>query len=104
MEYIERIKAMNICRGYSEHCFETNDSRGQDIADRIEDDIVALPTADVVEVKRGKWIKLDDDFRSMDTNKKITIHQCSCCGGFFQHAPYNYCPNCGAKMNGGKEE
>ena len=38
-DYIKRSDAMTICEGYSQHCFETNDSRGQDIADRILDDI-----------------------------------------------------------------
>ena len=49
-EYIKRTEVMKICREYSKHCFNSNDAYGQDIADRIEDDIVALPTADVVEV------------------------------------------------------
>ncbi len=55
VEYIKRTDAMKICEGYSEHCFHSNDSRGQDIADRILDDVVEIPTADVVEVKHGEW-------------------------------------------------
>ncbi len=53
-EYIKRADAMKICQEYSSHCFISNDASGQDIADRIEDDIVKLPTADVVEVVRCK--------------------------------------------------
>lgn len=49
-DYIKRSDAMTICERYSEHCFETSDSRGQDIADRILDDIAEMRTADVVEV------------------------------------------------------
>jgi hypothetical protein len=52
------------------------------------------PTADVVEVKRGKW-KVDEthDYEPY----------CSLCG----HEPiagekYNYCPDCGADMRGDK--
>ena len=56
-EYIKRTDVMKICEGYSEHCFNSSDSRGQDIADRILDDVVALPTADVVEVKDCKKCK-----------------------------------------------
>lgn len=48
-EYIKRVDAMRICQSYSQHCFETNDSNGQDIADRIETDIVEIPTANVEE-------------------------------------------------------
>ena len=43
------------------------------------------PTADVAEVKHGEWIGLE----------------CSKCGHFATYAnDYNYCPNCGAKMDG----
>ena len=51
-EYIKRMSAMTICERYSQHCFETNDNRGQDIADRIFDEITDIPTVDVVEVVR----------------------------------------------------
>ena len=60
--------------------------------------------ADVAEVKHGEWIKLDGEWREHGTNKPLTIHQCSCCGMYYQNAPYNYCPNCGAKMDGGVRE
>lgn len=56
-EYIKRTDVMKICREYSKHCFNSNDACGQDIADRIENDVVALPTADVVEVVRCKDCK-----------------------------------------------
>lgn len=53
-EYIKRTDVMKICEYYSEHCFCSSDARGQDIADRIFDDVVEIPTADVVEVVRCK--------------------------------------------------
>ena len=47
------------------------------------------PSADVVPVKHGEW------------DKKLfligTSYYCSECGDNFGE-PYNYCPNCGAKM------
>ena len=55
--YIKRTDVMNICEKYSEHCFHSNDSRGQDIADRILDDVVEIPSADVEEVVRCKDCK-----------------------------------------------
>ena len=55
--YIKRTDVMKICEGYSEHCFHSNDSRGQDIADRILDDVVEIPSADVVSVVRCKDCK-----------------------------------------------
>ena len=61
------------------------------------------PTADVVEVKRGEWI--EDGYYD---NPCV----CSYCGAEAMHnnrVPKEYirtpfCPNCGAIMNGGKEE
>jgi rubrerythrin len=56
-----------------------------------------IPAADVVEVKRGKWKECFEDWR-----KQISGDECSVCG--FQHygvsmTIYNYCPNCGARMD-----
>lgn len=58
-EYIKRTDVMKICEGYSQHCFLSNDSNGQDIADRILDDVVEIPTADVVEVEKVAEILVD---------------------------------------------
>lgn len=57
MAYIKMQDVMKICEGYSKHCFHSNDANGQDIADRILDDVVNLPTADVVEVVMCKDCK-----------------------------------------------
>ena len=48
------------------------------------------PTADVAEVKHGEWIEIDYG------NTFI----CDQCNVRFKNN-LNYCPNCGAKMNGG---
>lgn len=54
-------------------------------------DIRNTPTADVVERKRGKWVKLDDN----------SFH-CQLCGHTFiiiqGESFMNYCPSCGADM------
>lgn len=66
----------------------------------LEAYLESVPTADVVEVKHSKWkIKRDfDDFEYL---------MCSCCKEEFYSADTcvvdifpNYCPNCGAKMDG----
>ena len=54
--------------------------------------------------ERGEWIKLEGDWKDADTKKPLTIHQCLRCGSYFQKAPYNFCPHCGAEMRGVKDE
>ena len=48
-----------------------------------------MPGADVEEVRHGKWIELPP-FKN--------IYTCSLCGRWGEHH-WNYCPNCGAKMD-----
>ena len=66
-------------------------SKGIDVALKIIND---QPTADVVEVKHAYWIDLN-----------IAEWQCSECK--YRVERWNntpYCPECGAKMDGGKAE
>lgn len=63
--------------------------------------LMKAPAVDVQEVKRGKWKLCYEDCRM-----QIAGDECSACG--FQHygtciSHYHYCPNCGAKMDGGKK-
>lgn len=69
-------------------------------------DIAEQPTADVVEVRHGEWkLYWDDNYLSWS-------HKCSECGKFplckeetmHDEVLSNYCPNCGAKMDGKGEE
>lgn len=57
-----------------------------------------IPAADVVEVRHGEWVQIGYD-EALD---RIT---CSCCKEYFNlidncTEAFNYCPNCGAKMDG----
>ena len=57
--------------------------------------IANFPAADVEQVKRGKWISECDNIQC------YYEHTCSICGKKIQGskpAHWNYCPNCGAKM------
>ena len=59
-----------------------------------EYDIDNTPTADVAEIKQGRWVSIG--------NTKLAACKC----GFFtdRYSTYNFCPNCGAKMDGKEEE
>ena len=56
----------------------------------------AIPAADVVERKQGKWL----DVTTLDN--EFICWVCSECrhGADFVYEPYNYCPNCGSYMRG----
>lgn len=87
-EYIERESAL-----YTILCEPTEAHYPSWYADKIK----ALPSADVVPVEHGKWI----ESANFDTGFWV----CSKCGFVSEAiaAPklYNYCPNCGKKMDGG---
>ena len=56
-----------------------------------------LPPADVVEVKHGFW-EQGDYYDMGDVCSKCQYDSCQ------QPCHYRYCPNCGAKMDGGRKE
>ena len=56
-----------------------------------------VPTADVQEVRHGKWLYEDSDIGWTD-------YKCSACGNIISTVAqdedlYSYCPYCGAKMD-----
>lgn len=60
-----------------------------------KDDIDKMPTADVRENVKGKWIKKKGSLWSLAT--------CSVCGELSVEGDKPFCPNCGAQMIGDKE-
>lgn len=68
-----------------------------------EFEIEDAPAADVAPVAHGQWLRSDDDWGS------LTSIRCSICGEewCFEMIDdvtllnYKYCPNCGARMDGG---
>ena len=71
--------------------------------------IEQIPAADVAQVVHGKWLNFYNDF---------SCAECDRCGTTFEvtdnesdeelwnefKLSYNYCPNCGAKMDGGNDD
>lgn len=67
----------------------------------IEAMLENLPAADVEPVKHGRWERCFEDWR-----QQIEGSKCSACG--FEYygtgiSRFRYCPNCGAKMDGGAD-
>lgn len=80
-EYIERDKAIKALIGWE------TDPTDED----IEYTLNKIPAADVVEVVHGEWIGHEG------------YEECNICHhkAMFEH---NYCPNCGAKMDGERKD
>ena len=54
--------------------------------------IKEAPSADVVEVRHGRWIVFDSE--------NPESKECTACGYLFSRIhPSNYCPYCGARMD-----
>ena len=71
----------------------------------IEAGYAKHPTADVQEIRHGKWI----GYPSITISKRrrtiqSITYQCSCCGKSNGRAKSLYCKNCGSKMCGDKAE
>ena len=65
-----------------------------------EDEVRKIPAADVAPVRHGRWAdnrEHDGGWSCTACGEEVTI--CSC--GKDKTWEYPYCPNCGAKMNGG---
>lgn len=82
-EYIERSAAIEAAK----HAW----AKGLEPSQYIE----ALPAADVAPVVHGRWM---EHYRSGVTVAEGGVS--SCCD-MWNDRRSNYCPNCGAKMDGG---
>lgn len=95
-KYIEKEAAVKAVEKYG----LTNGvvwGRHTGLAICIASEIADIPAADVVPVVRGRWIH---DGRRIESG--IDWCHCSECGKSDNFcARTNYCPNCGAKMEGG---
>ena len=100
-EYIEREAAIAVCSAQYKECLRKSDWCGDTVAWNIGFNLKAIPAADVVEVKHGRWVKKFERYHDTHTDESWDEEYCSCplCGkdSYLEH---NYCPNCGARMDG----
>lgn len=83
-EYVEREKVLSKAAPV-EGCF----------SDMISTyDVIRLPAADVAPVHHGRW------GTHSDRPDSLICSVCNCGFDMWKHDPHNYCPNCGAKMDG----
>lgn len=99
-EYIERKIALSIREpSKSDRHYQTYNL--DDVYEQGWDDalccIESIPAADVAPVVDGRW-KTNSD--RPDT---LICSVCKCGFDMWKHDPHNFCPNCGARMDGGEE-
>ena len=77
------------------HTYWTNGTGGYYLAKDAIADIDNAPTVDAVEVVHARWV---------DVREICGDYMCSNCKELSRTKTYNYCPDCGAKMDGGNED
>ena len=90
-EYIEREKLNDMLEDFC-------------VNESFYDALQTIPAADVAPVKHGRWISLDDYFEDAQCSEcgdALVIGDCSF-NDFCEC--YKFCPNCGAKMDGGEQK
>lgn len=100
-EYIERSSV--LAKAQWEEFYDADADKDVAYQYVTVEDVESVPTADVVEVKHGRW-----ELNGNDDDCGCSYF-CDRCGAnydedwFYEHGQFvqfNYCPNCGAKMDG----
>lgn len=86
-EYIEREATLNVLRNLGNRDYRREKGTIMD-AMKVIMHSAYTPTADVAEVKHGKW-----------TSNGLRNPQCSLCRNY-NIEKSRFCPNCGARMDG----
>lgn len=92
-EYIEREKALEKVIEVKHHDPELS---GVVLHRYIKEiDLKDIPAADVVEVRHERWERVIPTKSAAKWSTKVSCSNCHSVG----YMRYNYCPNCGAKMD-----
>ena len=67
--------------------------------EKFETAIFKIPAADVVEVRHGCWERVIPSKSAAKWSTRVSCSNCHSAG----YAHHKYCPNCGAKMDGGAD-
>ena len=100
-EYIEREAAYKACEAYFSGVCVYDVSESEVIND-FEKVIDAVPTADVVPIHHGHWTEIDHSKNLGDYHFVCSECKCNTPDRAYVITP-NFCPNCGAKMDGGEK-
>lgn len=97
IEYITKEQARDALLYLDDDLAFVPEDRIEEISNAWNDEIRRLPAADVVEVVHGEWL-----------NGRTFLENavCSNCKTTYEayYSKYQYCPQCGAKMDGENEK
>ena len=104
-EYIERAAVHELVKSiphYQMFNYDRTESRRGISPDDVDFGVDKIPAADVVEVRRGRWIEDERTYPGPGLKNNL----CSVCGeiagswkeGLELGRKWAYCPNCGALM------
>lgn len=100
-EYIERVALLEMLNNKAKTDHEMGLYNHGALTESFIRFVERQPAADVVEVVHGRWIFEHDPIN--DPKKYFIRIVCSCCG-LKTGQVSNFCPHCGAKMAGRKEQ
>lgn len=91
-EYIER--------GAAKHAADLAFDMAETEYDILCKELDRVPAADVAPVVHGRWVEYTKVIIPEPYNKWEQAWKCSECGFDDGFVAYNFCPNCGARMDG----
>ena len=103
-EYIKREAAIAYIREQSEECQKAFEELGgesgiyADAYNDLAEDFYSIPAADVAPVVHGRWVT---HYRS---GTSVTEGYVSTCCDMWNNRKSDYCPHCGAKMDGERKD
>ena len=95
-DYIEREATIKLLRSLGSRDYRREKGTIQE-AIKMVSFPEYTPSADVVPMVHGQWET------SSDRPDSLICSVCKCGFDMWKHDPHNFCPNCGAKMDGGAE-
>ena len=99
-EYIKREALREILDGWRDAHADVDDVHGCGLLEDVICEVDAQTAADVVPVVHGRWEQdADGDWYCTNCDEVVAI----CESGRERIYRKPYCPNCGAKMDGGAE-
>ena len=93
-ECIEREAALRAVQGQRSPCRSPAQNR---MLDCLKAAVIRIPAADVAPVVHGRWVT---HYRS---GTPVAEGYVSTCCDMWNNRKSNYCPHCGAKMDGGAD-